>query len=87
LKVKLLLLKFFGFEVDDGKISQAAVVAGNNRLNVFGLWGVLISVRTQDIKLQKYVCVSAEKVSAANNRIYKILFFLRVFLLIDVIGS
>jgi hypothetical protein len=48
---------------------------------------VLISIQTQDIKLQKYICVSAEKVSAVSNRIYKILFFLRVFLLIDVIGS
>jgi len=50
-------------------------------LDVSGFWGVLISVRTQDIKLQNYVCVSAEKVSAASNRIYKILFFF----LIDVI--
>jgi len=46
-------------------------------LDVSGFWGVLISVRTQDIKLQNYVCVSAEKVSAAFIKYY--------FFLIDVI--
>jgi hypothetical protein len=39
LKVKLLLLKFFGFEVDDGKIPQAALVAENNWAQCFWILG------------------------------------------------